>query len=285
MKDREHPEPSNVLGVFGLSMYTREDGLEEIFSKFGRVEKISIVYDRMDRNRSRGYGFVTMESVDCASVAVEKTNGMVLDGRKIRVDYSVTQKPHSPGSKRPESERFNDRSDRRPRHSGDRFRGGRDDHRDGRFKRDYNQDRGRRSSRDPRDFDGGRRPYSPMREPKRRFERSRSFDRGDFKRDGYMSPRGRRRDSPPRMGSERKDDYYRIDRGPDSRNGRDSYMDRGPESSRFDSRERPRGGPPPPHHMQGGRGRPMMGDRSPPYQGDRDRHGRSPPRRSYGPNY
>lgn len=38
--------PSAVLGVFGLSIRTREQDLDDEFSRFGRVEKVTIVYDQ-----------------------------------------------------------------------------------------------------------------------------------------------------------------------------------------------------------------------------------------------
>jgi len=37
---------SNVLGVFGLSVRTRERDLEDEFGKYGDVEKVIIVYDQ-----------------------------------------------------------------------------------------------------------------------------------------------------------------------------------------------------------------------------------------------
>ena len=40
------PNPTNVLGVFGLSIRTVERDLDEEFSRFGRVEKVVIVYDQ-----------------------------------------------------------------------------------------------------------------------------------------------------------------------------------------------------------------------------------------------
>jgi len=40
------PNPSNVLGVFGLSIRTQERDLDDEFSRFGRVEKVTIVYDQ-----------------------------------------------------------------------------------------------------------------------------------------------------------------------------------------------------------------------------------------------
>ena len=43
---KKAPNPSNVLGVFGLSIRTQERDLDEEFSQFGRVEKVTIVYDQ-----------------------------------------------------------------------------------------------------------------------------------------------------------------------------------------------------------------------------------------------
>lgn len=46
---KKAPNPSNVLGVFGLSIRTQERDLEEEFSRFGRVDKVTIVYDQRVR--------------------------------------------------------------------------------------------------------------------------------------------------------------------------------------------------------------------------------------------
>ena len=42
----QNPNPTHVLGVFGLSIRTQERDLEEEFGRFGRVEKVTIVYDQ-----------------------------------------------------------------------------------------------------------------------------------------------------------------------------------------------------------------------------------------------
>ncbi|KAJ2397891.1 hypothetical protein GGI05_000401, partial [Coemansia sp. RSA 2603] len=39
------PAPSRVLGIFGMSKFTNEDSLQEMFGKFGPVEKIQIIRD------------------------------------------------------------------------------------------------------------------------------------------------------------------------------------------------------------------------------------------------
>ena len=45
MGSRDAPELSNCLGVFGLSLYTTERELEKEFSKFGPLEKVTVVLD------------------------------------------------------------------------------------------------------------------------------------------------------------------------------------------------------------------------------------------------
>lgn len=46
---KQIPTPSEVLGVFGLSIRTRERDLEDEFSRSGTVEKVVIVYDQRVR--------------------------------------------------------------------------------------------------------------------------------------------------------------------------------------------------------------------------------------------
>ncbi|TFK83273.1 RNA-binding domain-containing protein, partial [Polyporus arcularius HHB13444] len=93
---KQAPTPSNVLGVFGLSIRTTERDLDDEFSRFGRVEKVVIVYDQRQSDRSRGFGFITMSTVDEAGRCIKELNGVELNGRRIRVDYSVTDRPHAP---------------------------------------------------------------------------------------------------------------------------------------------------------------------------------------------
>ncbi|KAI7904726.1 uncharacterized protein BX663DRAFT_431143, partial [Cokeromyces recurvatus] len=88
-------EVSNILGVFGLSLRTLERDLEDVFSEFGSIEKVIIVYDHRSR-RSRGFGFVYFKDQADATRARDALNGIEIDDRKIRVDYSVTHRPHTP---------------------------------------------------------------------------------------------------------------------------------------------------------------------------------------------
>jgi len=84
-----------VLGVFGLSQATEKSDIEDIFSKYGNIEHVDLILDRQT-GRSKGFGFVYYETIDEATKAKNNCNGMVIDGRKIRTDYSATLKPHQP---------------------------------------------------------------------------------------------------------------------------------------------------------------------------------------------
>lgn len=47
--------------------------------------------------RSRGYCFVYFESLKSATRAVESSANLRIDSRYVRVDYSITARPRSPG--------------------------------------------------------------------------------------------------------------------------------------------------------------------------------------------
>ncbi len=58
--NRENPPTGRCLGIFGLSIYTQERDLKEVFSKYGPIEDVQIVYDAQS-GRSRGFAFVYYE--------------------------------------------------------------------------------------------------------------------------------------------------------------------------------------------------------------------------------
>ncbi len=60
-----NPDPNKCLGVFGLSLYTTERDLREVFSRYGPLAGVNVVYDQRT-GRSRGFSFVYFEHIDDA---------------------------------------------------------------------------------------------------------------------------------------------------------------------------------------------------------------------------
>ena len=86
-------EPTNILGVFGLNPRTTESEIANLFTPHGTIKQVVLIADKRS-GQSRGFGFVYFETVEEATTALTKTNGTLLDGRSIRVDYSATNGPH-----------------------------------------------------------------------------------------------------------------------------------------------------------------------------------------------
>lgn len=93
--DRENPPAGRCIGIFGLSIYTKESDILDVFSRYGPIDDVQIVYDAQS-GRSRGFAFVYFQNVADAAEAKERCNGIDIDGRKIRVDFSLTQRAHTP---------------------------------------------------------------------------------------------------------------------------------------------------------------------------------------------
>lgn len=70
---RENPPPGRCIGVFGLSIYTHERDLKDVFLKYGPIDDVQIVYDAQT-GRSRGFSFVYFQNVEDAQMVVYKSN-------------------------------------------------------------------------------------------------------------------------------------------------------------------------------------------------------------------
>jgi RNA recognition motif-containing protein len=71
--------------VGNLNYATTDDQLSELFAQYGTVVSASVVVDRYT-DRSRGFGFVEMESEDAATAAISALDGTEFDGRSLRVN-------------------------------------------------------------------------------------------------------------------------------------------------------------------------------------------------------
>jgi RNA recognition motif-containing protein len=65
---------------------TRAD-LEEWFARYGTVQSAQVIYDRVT-GRSKGFGFVEMETDDQAQAAIQGLNGHEHEGRRLTVDVA-----------------------------------------------------------------------------------------------------------------------------------------------------------------------------------------------------
>ncbi len=72
------------LYVGNLSYTVTAETLRDLFAAVGEVVSSTIITDRMS-NRSKGFGFVEMETEELAQEAITKLNGQEVDGRQITV--------------------------------------------------------------------------------------------------------------------------------------------------------------------------------------------------------
>ncbi|GJN31622.1 hypothetical protein PR202_gn00087 [Eleusine coracana subsp. coracana] len=77
--------------------------LAGLFEQAGSVEMVEVIYDKLT-GRSRGFGFVTMSSVEEVEAAVEQFHGYVLDGRSLRVNAGPAPPREQSAPKAPRGE-------------------------------------------------------------------------------------------------------------------------------------------------------------------------------------
>ncbi|KAG6553291.1 hypothetical protein Mapa_005025 [Marchantia paleacea] len=81
----EANNPGNNLYVTGLSTRVTEKDLEDHFAVEGKVMECRLVVDPRTRE-SRGFGFVTMDSLEDAERCIKYLNRSILEGRVITVE-------------------------------------------------------------------------------------------------------------------------------------------------------------------------------------------------------
>ena len=91
-----------------LSYNTTSSDLDQMFGEYGTVKSADVIMDR-DTGRSKGFGFVEMNSDQEALAAIEGINGKEHDGRTLTVNEARPKEEGRPrsfgGNKRPFSDR------------------------------------------------------------------------------------------------------------------------------------------------------------------------------------
>ncbi|GLD91925.1 hypothetical protein PINS_up000458 [Pythium insidiosum] len=175
----EPTNPGNNVYVANLAIRMGQPDLEELFGKFGRIERCEVILDPVTRE-SRGFAFVTFEDVRDAEDAVKEMNGKEIQGRRLRVEIAKRRQGHekTPG-------RYLG-----PRMASTKY--GRDDRGGMRDRRDRSRSRSRRRSR------------SRDRHPRRYDDRDRYDRRFDDRYDDRYDDRGRGRRSYDRYDDRRR---------------------------------------------------------------------------------
>jgi len=78
---------NNKLYVGNLPYSVDDAALQHNFSEFGTVQSAKVMIDR-DSGRSKGFGFVEMNSDAEAQAAINGLNGRSVDGRSITVNVA-----------------------------------------------------------------------------------------------------------------------------------------------------------------------------------------------------
>ncbi len=84
--------------VSNLSFHTGDDDLRKLFEQFGSVTSAKVISDRAT-GRSRGFGFVEMDSEAEAKEAIKGLNNKEIEGRAMSVSVAK-ERPDRSDNKR-----------------------------------------------------------------------------------------------------------------------------------------------------------------------------------------
>lgn len=84
------------LYVGNLAYTVTSSELQQIFGEFGTVRSAQVIEDR-ETGRSKGFGFVEMESDDEASAAISALNGKSHNNRVLTVNEARPRESHGGG--------------------------------------------------------------------------------------------------------------------------------------------------------------------------------------------
>ena len=73
--------------VSNLSFHTVDGDLRKLFEQFGSVSSAKVITDR-ETGRSRGFGFVEMDSDAEANTAIKGLNNKEIEGRALSVSVA-----------------------------------------------------------------------------------------------------------------------------------------------------------------------------------------------------
>ena len=84
------------LYVGNLTYKVNETDLEELFSQFGTVQSAQVIQDR-ETGRSKGFGFVEMDTEAQAQAAIDGLHDQEHDGRRLTVNEAKPREDRGGG--------------------------------------------------------------------------------------------------------------------------------------------------------------------------------------------
>ncbi|MAG44743.1 RNA-binding protein [bacterium] len=84
------------LYVGNLAYEATEDEIKSFFAQAGEVDSVSIITERDNPSRSKGFGFVEMATPEDAEKAIKELNGKELGGRALVVNEARPMKERAP---------------------------------------------------------------------------------------------------------------------------------------------------------------------------------------------
>ncbi len=84
------------LYVGNLSYSVTEDQIRELFAQAGQVDSVAMIMDR-ETGRSKGFGFVEMNTEEGSQEAIKRFNGYAMDNRNLTVNEARPREERSGG--------------------------------------------------------------------------------------------------------------------------------------------------------------------------------------------
>jgi RNA recognition motif-containing protein len=88
---------SMKLYVGNLAFETTSTELQTLFAQAGTVESVSLIEDR-ETGRSRGFGFIEMQTKEEGAAAIQKFNGQEVGGRALKVNEAKPRENRNGGN-------------------------------------------------------------------------------------------------------------------------------------------------------------------------------------------
>ena len=85
------------LYVGNLAFETTSNDLQTLFAQAGTVESVNLIEDR-ETGRSRGFGFVEIQTKEEGAAAIQKFNGQEVGGRSLKVNEAKPRENRNGGN-------------------------------------------------------------------------------------------------------------------------------------------------------------------------------------------